>query len=377
MLNNKRVRRILIPVLASGVAVGALASTNVARAQDTTAAAANGIVTSPAATETAAARPWTKAEMLAAIPLDTVVAGSNRGPATGPTVGANGPAGIAPGYAGASRTAAIPVVPDVADTTGDTELATFGTSGTAYTYPPPFTRFNVPTFDRSQYPYRTVGKIFFKQYGVSYVCSGSVVGTNHVLTAGHCVHKGDNKTTGWSTNIVFVPAYNAGAAPYGQWTARQSITSTDWYSKGNPGGLFRDWGGFSVNKIGTTRIGNRVGYLGRAWNQGQKQHFNDFGYPAASPFNGSAMVTCQASTNKTDTVVPGAPDPIAIGCDMTGGSSGGPWILRFTPGASGPNNYANGVNSYKYNNDPQQMYSPYADTFFQTFTNALLALVVP
>ena len=40
---------------------------------------------------------------------------------------------------------------------------------------------------------------------------------------------------------------------------------------------------------------------------------------------------------------------------MTGGSSGGAW-LRWFDGNWG---YINGLNSYKYNNDPNTMYSPY------------------
>ena len=53
------------------------------------------------------------------------------------------------------------------------------------------------------------------------------------------------------------------------------------------------------------------------------------------------------------------PNPYAIGCDMTGGSSGGPFIMRFKAGS-----YINGHNDYKYINPalPLAMFSPYLDT---------------
>jgi hypothetical protein len=45
---------------------------------------------------------------------------------------------------------------------------------------------------------------------------------------------------------------------------------------------------------------------------------------------------------------------MGIGCDMTGGSSGGGWVTD--PSAAG---YLNGLNSYKYSNQPNVMYGPY------------------
>lgn len=203
---------------------------------------------------------------------------------------------------------------------------------------------------------------------MSYVCSGSLISARHVWTAGHCVHKGDNRTAGWSTNVVFVPAFRDGVKPYGQYTGSTMITSTEWYSKGNPNGLWRDMGGIKLTA--NTTVG---GYLGFAWNQDPKQLVNDFGYPAASPFNGNRMITCQGSINKRDTAVQGATKPWAIGCDMTGGASGGPWLIKLA-GVGGATNQVNGVNSYKYTNDTKQMYSPFFDSFAYTLYSHLKAL---
>jgi V8-like Glu-specific endopeptidase len=74
------------------------------------------------------------------------------------------------------------------------------------------------------YPYSTVGKVFFRQNGRSWVASAASIGNNGIFTAGHVVHAGNNQASGWSTNMVFVPAYKDGVAPFGQFTVRQLFT---------------------------------------------------------------------------------------------------------------------------------------------------------
>ena len=103
-----------------------------------------------------------------------------------------------------------------------------------YGYPAPFTRFEVP-FPYTDYPFVTVGKVFFTQNGSRYVASAASIGNYAILTAGHVVHAGDGKPTGWSTDLIFVPAYKDNAAPLGQWKASWLATRTTWYNNGNPG----------------------------------------------------------------------------------------------------------------------------------------------
>src|SRR5262249_3494443 len=79
-------------------------------------------------------------------------------------------------------------------------------------YPPPFNQHEV-LVPYTTYPYITVGKLFFRQNGGSYVASASSIGNNGIWTAGHCVHAGDNKPSGWSTNMVFIPGYRDNVAP--------------------------------------------------------------------------------------------------------------------------------------------------------------------
>jgi V8-like Glu-specific endopeptidase len=220
------------------------------------------------------------------------------------------------------------------------------------------------------YPYVTIGKLFFKQYGVYYVASASSMGNNAIWTAGHCVHAGNNIPAGWSTNMVFVPAYRDGAAPYGQWPAKQLSTTTPWYSQGNPNGLCLDMGGASLFPNGAgKKISQVVGSLGFAWNYSRYQHWHSIGYPAAAPFTGGKMVTNQASFAYAETGLACTLKPNGIGSDMTGGCSGGPWILQF-----GTNNYINGHNSYRYSNRPLEIKSPYIGNDAKSLWNTLMSL---
>ncbi|NUO10411.1 MAG: trypsin-like serine protease [Candidatus Brocadia sp.] len=227
-----------------------------------------------------------------------------------------------------------------------------------YTYPFPFTRFYVLTSLYSTYPYKTIGKVFFTEAGANYVCSGSSIGGRAVLTAGHCVCNG-NKV--WHTNWTFVPAYRDNSRPYGTWAAESLTTFADYLNYKKP---CRDVG-FAVTKYNSSgqKLSSVVGSLGFAWNFNVAQvHWNSFGYPAESPFNGRKLVECQASHAVSDSPGGCTPATIGIGCDMTGGSSGGPWIKNFNSSVSGMYNYANGLNSYGYSTQPGAMYSPYFDT---------------
>lgn len=232
--------------------------------------------------------------------------------------------------------------------TGEEPLATSG----GYNYPPPFTRHNV-ICPYSYRPFRTVGKLFFKRGGRSFVCSASSMGNYAIWSAGHCLHAGDGKSSGWSTNVVFVPAYKNGNAPYGQWLAKNLWVRTAWYKNGIPKGLCQDMGGAVLYPKGGKKISQVVGWLGFAWNWSRYQHWHALGYPAASPFNGQLMVDTQASFAYNGSVGC-SPAPVGIGCDMTGGCSGGPWVWKF-----GTGNYLNGNNSYRRSSKPEEIYSPY------------------
>ena len=265
----------------------------------------------PAAEAAAAPGYWTSERMRSAIPADTLLAG---------------------------KSASTPAS-DVA-------------AGAPVTYGKPTAGGDIQPMAASESPVANIGKVFFTLNGRNYVCSGNSVGATNgsvVATAAHCVHSGKGK---YATNWIFVPAYENGAAPYGQWSATKLTAPTQW-TKG--GDITYDTAFAKVGTLNGRTLAATVGGTAIAFNQARGLGYEAFGYPAAAPFNGQTLKSCAGTAS---------PDPYGqtqsqgIPCDMTGGSSGGPWFL-----GSGAQN---SVNSFGYNNIPNVMFGPYYGSVAQT-----------
>ncbi|MDA0182735.1 hypothetical protein OJ997_20655 [Solirubrobacter phytolaccae] len=224
--------------------------------------------------------------------------------------------------------------------------------------PLPWTSAEVTT-PYTQAPTSTHGKVFFTLGGGDYVCSGTALLSGNksvVWTAGHCVNEGPGA---FATNWEFVPAYKDGSAPLGVYVAENLFTTSGW---GNSGDFSYDLGAAVVAPAGGTALTDRVGGRGIAFNYSRSQTYNSYGYPAAPPFSGERLWRCNSTLQTQDT---GAnPATLGIGCDMTGGSSGGGWIV-------GSSVYS--VNSYGYDNQPNVMYGPYQGSVAQSLYNAASA----
>lgn len=198
----------------------------------------------------------------------------------------------------------------------------------------------------------TTGKVYFTLGGGNYVCSGAATSSTNrdvVTTAGHCVNEGPGA---FATNWAFVPAYNNGSRPYGTWTARTLVTTSAW---ANSGDINYD-GGFAVmNTLNGSHLTDVVGGQGIAFNQARGLSYTSYGYPAAPPFNGETRQSC-SGTASDDTW--GGTQSQSIPCNMTGGSSGGPWLLGGTT--------INSVNSFGYTGVPNRMFGPYFGTAIQS-----------
>lgn len=189
------------------------------------------------------------------------------------------------------------------------------------------------------------GKVFFTLGGTNYVCSGTALDSSNgsvVWTAGHCVNEGPGA---YATNWAFVPAYRDGSAPYGTWTARTLLSSSQW---ANGGDISYDNGAAVMNTSGGNTLNSVVGGRGIAFNYARNQFYRSYGYPAAPPFTGERLWVCESQLSHSDPST--SPQTMAIGCDMTGGSSGGGWVV-------GDSVYS--VNSYGYLTEPNVMYGPY------------------
>jgi V8-like Glu-specific endopeptidase len=227
----------------------------------------------------------------------------------------------------------------------------------------------------------TVGKVFFQLGSSLYVCSGNAVDDvedgvttpNLVVTAGHCVNDGGST---FATNFLFIPRYDPAAPrtsgqPDGTFTATRLTTTSQWAAQGADKynydvGMAR----VGVNENGETlaaAIGDTsdIAYVsGDPTSTGGVDYTvntHSFGYPAARPYDGNSLISCWAGTT-ADTV--GGSTDYRLPCNMTGGSSGGPWLLD-SAGAVAPltenadvSDVQISVNSFGYRGEKNAMYGP-------------------
>ncbi len=223
---------------------------------------------------------------------------------------------------------------------------------------------NPPLSGESSYPLSTVGKVFFTDSsGLNYVCSGTAVKSLNksvVDTAGHCLYW----NSGWMRNVLFCPLYDNGNTPYGCWAARDLLVPDDWMNP-RANDYHHDMGMAIVADNEQGHLTDLVGGAGWAYNQSVNQPFYAYGYPAARPFNGQTRQSCaEGSIGKSWRH--GAGTVISIPCNMTGGSSGGPWFIK-----NGGNWYLNGHNDFTSSMQYGHMFSPYYDdTWYAMYDKA-------
>ncbi|MFI1973212.1 peptidase [Streptomyces cinnamoneus] len=198
---------------------------------------------------------------------------------------------------------------------------------------------------------RTSGRVFFTMQGRNASCSGDAVTSKNgstVITAGHCV-----KYQGaWHTNWVFAPGYDNGQTPYGKWTASKTMSTPQWVANEQTG-MNYDVGAAVVAPVDGKRLTDVVGAQGLEFNGGYNKAMYSFGFPAASPYDGTKLIHCSGKSSKDFLLT----TDHGLGCNMTGGSSGGPWFTSFDE-ASGTGLQAS-VNSFGYVFLPNTMFGPY------------------
>ncbi|MFI9542677.1 peptidase [Streptomyces sp. NPDC052016] len=206
----------------------------------------------------------------------------------------------------------------------------------------------------------TAGRVFFSYQGRTASCSGNAVTSANkstVITAGHCV-----KLQGaWHTDWVFVPGYHDGQAPYGKWTASKTLSTPQWTASED---INYDIGAAVVAPLDGKRLTDVVGGQGLAFNTGYNLAMYSFGFPAASPYDGEKFIYCSGTTTRDFLLS----KDHGMTCNMTGGSSGGPWFTQFNESTG--TGLLTSVNSFKYNFLPNRMYGPYfgadAQNLYQT-----------
>lgn len=200
---------------------------------------------------------------------------------------------------------------------------------------------------------KTAGRVFFKFDGQDASCSGNAVTSENgstVMTAGHCV-KLEGK---WHTDWVFVPGYDNGEAPFGEWPAAKTLATEEWVKDED---INFDVGAGVVKPLDGQNLTDVVGGQGIAFNQERGQEMYAFGYPAAPPYDGEQLIYCNGDTFDDPLGPIMGSTAQGMPCDMTGGSSGGPWFLDFDP-ATGTGTQ-NSVVSYGYAFLPFLLFGPY------------------
>jgi hypothetical protein len=225
----------------------------------------------------------------------------------------------------------------------------------------------------------TTGKVLFNLSGTDYVCSGSVVDDGSagdsrslVLTAGHCVF--DEINDEFATNWVFMPdfddsstgsVWDCASAPYGCWVADALVTTQAWANSD-----FNEDYAFAVmydgGHAGNASLESVTGIQPIVFNQPHPATVYAFGYPHASPYDGTDLTYC-AGVDQADNF---GSTSYGLKCDMTGGSSGGPWMVNFDEAAGAGS--LNSLNSFKYRGGKQKnlMFGPYFDGYTQATYNA-------
>jgi hypothetical protein len=189
-------------------------------------------------------------------------------------------------------------------------------------------------------------------------CSGTAVRSRNesvVITAAHCLHSGGRRGQWFLDEGVFVPGYRHGQRPFGVFPIRWVDTAKQWRSSGSSN--------FDVGAmvVGANHKGQllteAVGGAGIAWNLKADQTFNVHGYPAEAPFDGETQRLCDGvpflGHDANSFIAPG-PLNLAVTCGLTGGASGGGWMVE--------GDKLNSVTNYGYLDQSSPVYGSYFGT---------------
>jgi glutamyl endopeptidase len=172
-------------------------------------------------------------------------------------------------------------------------------------------------------------------------CSGFMIGSNTVATAGHCVHSGGTSGA-WRTNVRVYPGYDGTVAHYGSCTARTLYSVTGWTQSASEE---YDYGAIKLN----CTVGNSTGWFGWRSGAGNNTPAIITGYPGDKPLQ---MWQSSDKIRSTTTL------QLFYSNDTVGGMSGSPvWEDWWSSNLSrGP--YAIAIHAYgTHGSSPHSIYN--------------------
>jgi V8-like Glu-specific endopeptidase len=200
-----------------------------------------------------------------------------------------------------------------------------------------FTRSRItPTTVNKQVPFKGVGKLFFTIPGQGdFQCSASAIANRLIVTAGHCMYGG-----GFYTNWSYIPGYDgtkAGTAqrPFGTWIWSRGIVPGPYAS--SSGTVVNNYD-FGILELADQAFGGAPLTLFKKtkvkFNTATGHLFDTavtmLGYPCN--FDNCNIMQRNDSSDHRGSGVPAGQNgdhAYEYGSDMTGGSSGGPWVENF------------------------------------------------
>jgi hypothetical protein len=202
------------------------------------------------------------------------------------------------------------------------------------------------------------GRLLFAMDGGFYVCSGTAVtddtiGRSIILTAAHCVYDDSNKA--FATQAMFIPMQDDGGIDgtdfdctndyYGCWAPEFGVVDADWTTRTFPDNIPWDYAFYVVNDNDLDRVGfvldDTVATLPLGFDAINGDFTHAFGYSYDQDPDFRYCAENLAAESSYGGWWLGS-------CQMTGGSSGGPWVQPFDAGTGTGTGPIISVNSWGY-----------------------------